>query len=226
MQHDEDEPRSPQAPRQDPEPGETDESNPTLEGEETTKAEECQGDGSAESPAATILIEERARFVGWLKRGGVRSEADAEDIVADAILRAIKYARPANDVAPRAAAWRHLRLARLEHWRGVGGRSEVIELETDHPPEPPDTRMATPAELVALRQFAERVVELARERLVGRTSVLVALEARVGPLFGRPGMTRQELADRLGVAINRAYKLSAEVERVLADASAELLGAA
>ncbi|MCZ7682484.1 MAG: hypothetical protein M5U28_28295 [Sandaracinaceae bacterium] len=86
--------------------------------------------------------------------------------------------------------------------------------------------MATPDELVALRQFAHRVIELAQARLAGRESMLIALEARVGPLFGRRGMTRQELADYLGVAVNRAYKLAAAVEHLLAEISAELLSAA
>ncbi len=224
MQHDDNKPRPPQHQRQDAEAGGADENS--SQDEEITKTVECQGDSSETAPAARILVEERARFIAWLWRGGVRIEADAEDILADAILRAVKYTRPANDVAPRVAAWRHLHFARMEHWRRVGRRGEVIEFQTDQPLEPPNTRMATPAELVALREFAEHVVELARQRLAGCTSMLAALEARVGPLFGRAGMTRQELADFLGVQLNRVYKLCAAVERLLTEVSMDLLSAA
>lgn len=192
--------------------------------EDTNDEQPVADEKSTDRSAAEILVEERERFIGWLRASGIRG--DAEDVLADAILRAVRYARPANDVVPRAAAWQHLRLARLEYWRAVGRRKDVIELETEHPHEPPDTRMATPAELVALRQFATRVVEVARERLGGRSSMLVALEARVGPLFGRPGMTPQEMAARLGIQTNRVYKICASVERLLAQIGAELLEAA
>lgn len=208
-------PRPPQSPRQGKETRETpctqiSEKDVTAQGESRQRR-------LAPTPAAALLFAERPKFLRWLERLGA-SAADAEEVHSDALLRAQIYHCPAS-VAPEAAAWRHVRLARLDHIRSQQRRTltpaTLLELEQTG-----QDRMATPEDHLLAAQHLADVQARARQKVTGRPSVARALDQLLG-LDDRHASEGVRLANALGVRSNWASKLRGLARKALAEALVE-----
>lgn len=189
-----------------------------------TNGTECQGGGGGHGPqpppptaVAAYILRERRMFERWLARMH-DDRATADSVLADAVLRAQFYSCP-EDIDPSSAAWRHVRLARADHYRSVARHcrrlAAVAEVSRMAP-----TRFVTPEEQVLLREASDRLrqhLDAAAPGRGKRNLRCVMHEFAFGP-YRAP----EEQAAALGISLNRLFKLRGAARRIVAQVLAQL----
>lgn len=183
----------------------------------TQNGTKCQVEGSGPGgPVVAYLLEHRCRLLrSTARKAG--NLAGAEDVLHDAVERALRYPAP-PEVAPAAVACRHLSFALRDRHRADVRARRNDGCATDLA----GTRIVTPEEVASIADSAFKVIERARQLAAGRASVAAVLAEMTETLLEGREFSSEALAVALRVQPNRVHKLCTEARRLIAQARAEV----